>query len=111
VLRTAVRLDEEGTAVACTVPTLPLPRGRFCLWASVLDAHDHALMEWQPAAWFDVEGPDLPAGPPGVMRLGPTFVDARWDVVPGAGAGTAAGTGDGVEPGAVSGAVPPAPRP
>ena len=108
VLRNPVRIDQDGTAVACTLPSLPLPRGRFCLWASVLDHQEHALMEWQPAAWFEVQGPDLPAGPPGVMRLGPTYVDARWEVEPAA--GTEPGWG-GEAPDAVSGLLPPSPRP
>jgi hypothetical protein len=38
------------------------------------------LMRWHPAAHFDVVGPDLDVGPPGIVRLAPVHVGAKWRV-------------------------------
>ena len=80
VVRAPAKIDEAGVNVHCVIPSLPLPSGRFYLWVSVLDEREHDLMSWRPAASFDVGGPPLPACPPGVMRLSPTYVESRWDV-------------------------------
>ena len=78
VVRAPVKIDAAGTRVHCRLHSVPLARGRFYLWAGMLDEVEHDLMSWQPAVSFDVEGPLLPACPPGVMRLSPTYVEAEW---------------------------------
>jgi ABC-type polysaccharide/polyol phosphate transport system ATPase subunit len=65
--------------VRCTIDNLPLPRGRFFLWAGVFERGGE-LLRWHPAAHFDVIGPDLDVGPPGIIRLSPVHVGATWQV-------------------------------
>ena len=65
--------------VRCTIQNLPLPRGRFFLWAGVFERGGE-LLRWHPAAHFDVIGPDLDVGPPGIIRLSPVHVGASWQV-------------------------------
>jgi ABC-type polysaccharide/polyol phosphate transport system ATPase subunit len=63
--------------VRCRMDRLPLPRGRFFLWLGVFERGGE-LMRWHPAAHFDVIGPDLDVGPPGIIRLSPVHVGATW---------------------------------
>jgi ABC-type polysaccharide/polyol phosphate transport system ATPase subunit len=65
--------------VRCDIDRLPLPRGRFFLWLGVFERGGE-LLRWHPAAHFDVMGPDLDAGPPGIIRLSPVHVAATWRV-------------------------------
>jgi ABC-type polysaccharide/polyol phosphate transport system ATPase subunit len=65
--------------VRCDIDRLPLPRGRFFLWLGVFERGGE-LMRWHPAAHFDVIGPDLDVGPPGIIRLSPVHVAAAWQV-------------------------------
>ncbi|HEX8803606.1 MAG TPA: ABC transporter ATP-binding protein, partial [Acidimicrobiales bacterium] len=67
--------------VRCDVERLPLPRGRFFLWLGVFERGGE-LLRWHPAAHFDVIGPDLDVGPPGIVRLAPVHVPATWRVEP-----------------------------
>jgi ABC-type polysaccharide/polyol phosphate transport system ATPase subunit len=67
--------------VRCEIERLPLPRGRFFLWLGVFERGGE-LLRWHPAAHFDVVGPDLDVGPPGIIRLSPVHVSARWQVEP-----------------------------
>ncbi len=63
--------------VRCTIAHLPLPRGRFYLWAGII-RRERDLLAWHPAAHFDVEGPDLDAAPQAIVRLAPVHVDVSW---------------------------------
>jgi ABC-2 type transport system ATP-binding protein len=63
--------------VRCSIAHLPLPRGRFYLWAGVV-RREQDLLAWHPTASFDVEGPDLDAAPRAIVRLAPVHVDAAW---------------------------------
>lgn len=65
--------------VRCQLDRLPLPRGRFFLWLGVFQRGGE-LLRWHPAAHFDVIGPDLDVGPPGIVRLAPVHVPASWRV-------------------------------
>jgi ABC-type polysaccharide/polyol phosphate transport system ATPase subunit len=65
--------------VRCTIERLPLPRGRFYLWAGIFSKVGDP-MGWRPVAHFDVIGPDLDASPAGIVRLAPVHVAADWDV-------------------------------
>ena len=81
-LRHDVHLPDDGEVeVRCRIDHLPLPRGRYFLWVGVFLARGE-LLGWQPAASFDVAGPDLDVGPPGIGRLSPVHVAASWEVGP-----------------------------
>jgi ABC-type polysaccharide/polyol phosphate transport system ATPase subunit len=71
--------DDAEVELRCRIERLPLPRGRYYLWVGVFLAKGE-LLGWQPAAYFDVAGPDLDVGPPGIGRLSPVHVAAHWDV-------------------------------
>ena len=70
------------TEVRCTIPRLPLPRGRYFAWLAVRD-HKVQPMEnlipWSPAAAFDVYGPELDPPPEAVVRRAPFHVAHSWD--------------------------------
>lgn len=78
-LRREMVLSEGYTRTACSIRSLPLPRGRYFLWAAVTDPAGSDLTPWHPATSFDVQGGELDPVLPGVMRLSPVHVDARWD--------------------------------
>ena len=73
-------LTSGETEARLTIPNLPLPRGRFYLWGSILDADGRDLLTWHPVTHFDVSGPDLDPTPRGVMRLTPIHVSAELQV-------------------------------
>jgi ABC-type polysaccharide/polyol phosphate transport system ATPase subunit len=79
-----VRRDLELAAgeseVRLTISGLPLPRGRYFVWVSILDAAGHDVLTWHPTTHFDVAGPELDVSPRAVMRLGPIHVDASLEV-------------------------------
>jgi ABC-type polysaccharide/polyol phosphate transport system ATPase subunit len=79
-LRRDVHLPAGESEARCSIPHLPLPRGRFYLWVAVFDGVGHELLSWHPAAHFDVVGPDLDQPPRAIPRLVPIHVDARWEV-------------------------------
>jgi ABC-type polysaccharide/polyol phosphate transport system ATPase subunit len=79
-----VRRDLELAAgeseVRLTIPNLPLPRGRFYVWVSILDAAGRDVLTWHPTVHFDVAGPDLDTSPRAIMRVSPIYVDALLEV-------------------------------
>jgi ABC-type polysaccharide/polyol phosphate transport system ATPase subunit len=72
------------THVSCTVPAIPLPRGRYYLWGAAYRdwTNGQELLAWQPLAQFDVYGPELDAAPRAIVRLSPVHVDSRWSTGP-----------------------------
>jgi ABC-2 type transport system ATP-binding protein len=70
----------------CTLDDVPLPRGRYYLWSSIMGARALAgqgvrpNLSWQPIGSFEAFGPFAPKPPPGVMMLSPVHVDATWEV-------------------------------
>ncbi|HWG73757.1 MAG TPA: ABC transporter ATP-binding protein [Acidimicrobiales bacterium] len=80
-LRREYVLDEGVTETKCVIGALPLPRGRYFAWAAITDPAGADLTPWHPVTCFDVLGPDLDAALPGVMRLSPVHVDARWEEI------------------------------
>ena len=66
----------------CTIPRLPLPRGRYYLWTAVFRGWTGGaeLLSWQPVARFDVHGPGLAEAPRAVVRLSPVHVEATWEI-------------------------------
>jgi ABC-type polysaccharide/polyol phosphate transport system ATPase subunit len=73
-----LRIEIGETKAQCTVPNLPLPRGRYFVWTSILDADDHDLLPWHPMTSFDVIGPDLDNAPRTIVRLAPIHVETVW---------------------------------
>ena len=82
-LRTAVDLPAGDSFLDCHIEDLPLPRGKYYLWAAVTGPSGADLCPWHSVASFDVLGPDLEAPLTGVMRLSPVYVSARWSPVRG----------------------------
>jgi ABC-type polysaccharide/polyol phosphate transport system ATPase subunit len=75
-------LEPGETRVRCTIPALPLPRGRYYIWGSVYKnwTQGDELVAWQPLTSFDVYGPELDAAPRAIVRLSPLHVDSRWEI-------------------------------
>lgn len=78
VVRRDLHLSTGENHVRCLISRLPLPRGRYYVWAGMLDTAGHELLPWQPISHFDVSGPDLDRPPRGIVRLAPVHVDATW---------------------------------
>lgn len=72
-------LDAGENSITCSIDTLPLPRGQYSVWVAVTDTVGADLTPWHPVTHFHVLGADLDPGLPGVMRLSPVYVDARWE--------------------------------
>jgi ABC-type polysaccharide/polyol phosphate transport system ATPase subunit len=92
VFRQHASLAAGDNEVRCSLPHLPLPRGRYYLWFGVVD---HArggmqLLPWQPLKHFDVFGPDLDPPPTAVVRRAPVHAEVTWDVTEGSGSNWAA---------------------
>jgi energy-coupling factor transporter ATP-binding protein EcfA2 len=85
-----VALRGEPTTFEIVFDSIPLPGGRYYLWAAVTDAGGRSLVQWQPLNYFDVDGPSLEPAPRGVLRLSPVHVVADWR---GAGVADDAGSG------------------
>lgn len=77
-------LQEGQSEILCSLPRLPLPRGRFFVWlgASRRGTERGQLLPWGPVAKFDVSGPDLDAPPRAVARLAPVHAEVSWDLSP-----------------------------
>jgi ABC-2 type transport system ATP-binding protein len=71
--------DGDDVELSCRLAAVPLPRGRYHLWAGLFDGDDE-LLPWRPAARFYVDGPDLDAAPRAVACLAPVSVESRWDI-------------------------------
>lgn len=79
------RLARGETVLRCSIPHVPLPRGRYYLWLSSDErgqagAGRRELLPWQPAGQFDVFGPDIDSVPRAVVRAAPVRVEADWTV-------------------------------
>ncbi len=75
-------LEPGSTQVRCSIPSLPLPRGRYYLWIGVYRGHTQGeeLIGWQPLSQFDVYGPELDAAPRAVVRLSPLHGESDWEI-------------------------------
>ncbi|HXF56072.1 MAG TPA: ABC transporter ATP-binding protein [Actinomycetota bacterium] len=80
VLRRDLHLNGGETEARCLIPRLPLPRGRYALWAGMFDVTGRDLLAWHPVAHFDVAGADLDEAPKAIVRLAPVHVEASWEV-------------------------------
>jgi ABC-type polysaccharide/polyol phosphate transport system ATPase subunit len=79
-LRRDLAMSVGELEIRCAIPRLPLPRGRYWLWAGVFEGFNHDTLPWQPVARFDVAGHDPDEGPPGIVCLAPVHVEATWEV-------------------------------
>ena len=68
------------TEVRCRIDGLPVPRGRFAVWAAVLGDDGRDLVPWRPVAELDVMGPTMDPAPGGVARAAPVVVGAAWEI-------------------------------
>lgn len=69
--------------VRCRLRHLPLPKGRYSLWAAMSGFNrgmGMPFLPWQPVSSFDAFGPDPFDPPEGVMVLSPVYVGADWQV-------------------------------
>jgi ABC-type polysaccharide/polyol phosphate transport system ATPase subunit len=75
-------LERGTTRVRCSIPTLPLPSGKYYVWAGVYKnwTQGEELIGWQPLTEFDVYGPELDAAPRAIVRLSPLYVDSDWAI-------------------------------
>ena len=66
----------------CLIDRLPLPKGRFYVWAGVYERNRHGpeLFPWQAVAQFDVYGPRLDETPRAVVRLAPVQLQSSWNL-------------------------------
>ena len=67
--------------VRCEIDRLPLPKGRFYLWAGIYERNCYGpeLLPWQAIAEFEVYGPRLDEAPRAVVRLAPLQLVSSWD--------------------------------
>jgi ABC-type polysaccharide/polyol phosphate transport system ATPase subunit len=75
-------LEPGVTHVRCSIPSLPLPGGRYYVWGGVYRnwTQGEELIGWQPLTGFDVYGPELDAAPRAVVRLSPVHVQSSWEM-------------------------------
>jgi len=66
--------------VRCVLNHIPLPRGRYSIWAAMVGAKSAQYMPWNPVVSFEAFGPDQFKPPEGVMILTPIYVKADWQV-------------------------------
>lgn len=85
VARGMSHLESGPNRIRCTLDHLPLPNGRFYLWASFHEPRGHAidLVHWHPARMFDVIGPVIEETPRAVVRLSPIQVANTWEFTTG----------------------------
>ncbi len=77
-----IRMTGGDHRVACVIPRLPLPRGRYTLWTGVYSigkTDGGTLMSWHSAGQFDVFGPMLDTPPRAVVLAAPVFVPHQWE--------------------------------
>lgn len=66
--------------IRCVLNHIPLPRGRYSVWAAMVGAKASQYMPWNPVVSFEAFGPDQFRPPEGVMILTPIYVKADWRV-------------------------------
>ena len=71
-------LPAGETELRCTIPHLPLPRGRFYLWLGIFESSGE-LIPWHPVSQFSVLGPELGATPRGIVRQAPIELAPSWE--------------------------------
>ncbi len=92
VVRYNGHLEQGENEIVCVLRHLPLPRGRFYVWLYAKDHHDHQLLPWHPACFFDVIGIRLQKAPRGIVRLSAVQVTGDWTLRAGVTGGDLAGS-------------------
>ncbi len=71
-------IPDGMSRITCRIASLPLPRGRYYLWAAAFGKGGVSRMGWQPVYGLDVEGQARTDAPRGIMLLSPVHVRAYW---------------------------------
>jgi ABC-type polysaccharide/polyol phosphate transport system ATPase subunit len=66
--------------IRCVLKNLPLPKGRFSVWAAMCGLQATPYIPWKPVISFDAFGPEAARPPEGVMAMTPIYVGADWRV-------------------------------
>jgi len=83
VVRNATSFPEGDFELRCRLRNLPLPKGRYAVWATAWTGRRgdaKRVFPWQPVVNFEAFGTVLVGPPPGVMLLSPVHVDANWEL-------------------------------
>jgi ABC-type polysaccharide/polyol phosphate transport system ATPase subunit len=83
VLRYASSFPEGQFELRCKMQSLPLPKGRYSIWAAMRaprGSGHNAQLPWQPLISFEAFGPNVIKAPNGVMVLSPVYVPAEWEM-------------------------------
>lgn len=78
-LEREVALTAGASTITIELDGLPIGRGRYAVWMGASSATDEVI-PWHPAADIEVTGPAADPAPPGVSRVAPLQVGARWRV-------------------------------
>jgi ABC-type polysaccharide/polyol phosphate transport system ATPase subunit len=79
-LEREITLRKGSNHVSVELAGLPLGRGRYAVWMGVFSPGMTEVIAWHPEAHIEVSGPLADPAPPGVSRVGPVHVAARWRV-------------------------------
>ena len=66
--------------IRCVLKNLPLPKGRYSVWAAMCGLQATPYIPWKPVISFDAFGPEAARPPEGVMAMTPIYVGADWRV-------------------------------
>lgn len=77
-LRQETAVPDGYSRLGCHIVSLPLPRGRYYVWAAGSSDRGDNLLSWQPVTHLDVVGEARQGSPRGIMLLSPVHVRARW---------------------------------
>jgi ABC-type polysaccharide/polyol phosphate transport system ATPase subunit len=83
VVREARSYPAGDFEVKCRLDHLPLPKGRYSVWAAMTGhnkGNGRPLIPWKPVLSFDMFGPSAFYAPEGVVILTPIYVNAEWQV-------------------------------
>jgi ABC-2 type transport system ATP-binding protein len=82
VVRRDVQLSEGCTRFTLEFPHLPLPAGKYFLWAGCYRTMSRIeMMPWHPVGALPVAGRHrLDPTPGAIVRLSPVFVESNWTV-------------------------------
>jgi ABC-type polysaccharide/polyol phosphate transport system ATPase subunit len=83
VLRYASSFPEGQFELRCKMQSLPLPKGRYSIWAAMRaprGSGHSAELPWQPLISFEAFGPNVIKAPNGVMVLSPVYVPTEWEM-------------------------------
>jgi ABC-type polysaccharide/polyol phosphate transport system ATPase subunit len=80
-LRHGIDLSSGAVEVRCRIPRVPLPRGRYFVWAAVWRT-GRDVLPWYPVASFEVEGQALDQVFQSIVRLSPVHVESEWRMDP-----------------------------